>query len=155
MLLHMETNTNKTTATLLHLSALSQYCFPFGNFLIPIMIWSSTREKSEYLDAQGKHVINFQLSMFLYSLILCLIAIPILLITILKNIKIHEMSNHHNFILENLNFENSGGAVVIALLSIVLFAALKVIEFVQIILAAIKISNGENHNYPFTIKFLK
>ena len=155
MLLHMETNTNKTTATLLHLSALSQYFFPFGNFLIPIMIWSSTKEKSEYLDAQGKLVINFQLSMFLYSLILCLIAIPILLITILKNINIHEMSNQHNFILENLNFENSGGAVVVAILSIVLFLALKVIEFVQIILAAIKISNGENHNYPFTIKFLK
>ena len=119
------------------------------------MIWSSTKEKSEYLDAQGKLVINFQLSMFLYSLILCLIAIPILLITILKNINIHEMSNQHNFILENLNFENSGGAVVVAILSIVLFLALKVIEFVQIILAAIKISNGENHNYPFTIKFLK
>ena len=117
----METNTNKTTATLLHLSALSQYCFPFGNFLIPIMIWSSTKEKSQYLDAQGKLVINFQLSMFLYSLILCLIAIPILLITILKNINIHEMSNQHNFILENLNFENSGGAVVVAILSILLF----------------------------------
>lgn len=155
MLLNMETNSNKTTATLLHLSALTQYCIPFGNFIIPIVIWSSTKEKSEYLNDQGKKVINFQLSMFIYSLLLCLIAIPILLITILKNSNIHEISDHHNFIFHNLNFENSGSIVIVAITAIVLFIGLKILEFVLIILAALKASNNESYNYPLTIKFLK
>lgn len=151
----METNTNKTTATLLHLSALSQYCIPFGNFIIPMMIWSSTKEKSEYLDAQGKLVINFQLSMFIYSLVLCVIAIPILLLTILKNCNFYEISNHHDLLFSHLNFENSGSIVVVAITSIVLFLGLKVAEFLLIMLAAIKASNGENYIYPLTLKFLK
>lgn len=155
MILNMEKNTNKTTATLLHLSALSQYCIPFGNFIIPIMIWSSTKEKSEYLDAQGKLVINFQLSMFIYSLVLCVIAIPILLLTILKNSNFYEISNRHDLLFNHLNFENSGNIVVVAITSIVLFLGLKVAEFVLIMLAAIKVSNGENYTYPLTLKFLK
>ena len=60
----MEATNNKNTATLIHLSALSQYIFPFGNFIFPILIWSAVKDKSEYLNEQGKQVINFQLSLF-------------------------------------------------------------------------------------------
>ena len=77
----METTSNKNLAAFTHLSTLTQYCIPFGNYIFPILIWSSNKSKSEFIDYNGKQVINFQLSMFLYSLILAVIAIPILIIT--------------------------------------------------------------------------
>ena len=57
----METKNEQTLAALLHLSSLSQYFIPFGNLILPIIIWSSKKEKSEDIDYHGKQVINFQL----------------------------------------------------------------------------------------------
>ncbi|KAB1155037.1 DUF4870 domain-containing protein [Flavobacterium luteum] len=151
----MEATNNKNTATLLHLSALSQYLFPFGNFIFPILIWSATKEKSEYLDEQGKQVINFQLSLFVYSLILALIAIPILLITVLRNFSIKDFSNHNEFPFKNINIEDLNGMAVFGILAVIVFFALKVLEFFLIILASVKASNGMGYNYPITIPFLK
>ena len=61
----METKNEKTIAALTHLSALSQYFIPFGNFIFPIIIWSSKKDKSEFIDSNGKNVINFHLSLLL------------------------------------------------------------------------------------------
>ena len=151
----MEAINNKNTATLLHLSALSQYIFPFGNFIFPILIWSATKEKSEYLDEQGKQVINFQLSLFVYSLVLALIAIPILLITVLRNFAMNDFSNHNEFPFKNINIEDLNGMAVFGILAVIVFFALKVVEFFLIILASVKASNGMGYNYPMTIPFLK
>ena len=139
----------------MHLSALSQYVIPFGNFIFPILIWSAKKDKSEYLDAQGKQVINFQLSLTLYSLVLCLIAIPIFLITILRNISIYDFTNHNEFPFRNFNIENINGIVIVAILAVVLFLALKIAEFFIIILASVKTSNGIDYKYPLSIRFLK
>lgn len=151
----METNNNKNTATLIHLSALTQYFIPFGNFIFPIIIWSSMKDKSEYLDAQGKQVINFQLSLFLYSIVLGLIAIPIFLITLLKNISINDFSNHDEFPFRNFNIENINGIVIVAILAVVVFLALKIAEFFLILLGSVKASNGIDYKYPLSIPFLK
>ena len=72
-------NNEKNTATILHLSALSQYLLPFGNYIVPTIIWSTKKDDSEFINQQGKNVLNFQLSIFLYSIILLLIGIPILI----------------------------------------------------------------------------
>lgn len=151
----METNNNKNTATFMHLSALTQYIIPFGNFIFPILIWSAKKDKSEYLDAQGKQVINFQLSLFLYSLVLCLIAIPIFIITALRNISIYDFSNHDEFPFRHFNIENINGIVIVAILTVVVFLVLKIAEFFIIILASVKTSNGIDYKYPLSIPFLK
>ena len=79
-------NTNETnTATFTHLSTLTQYFIPFGNYIFPILIWTSKKEKSEFIDHHGKQVLNFQLSLLLYSLALLLIAVPIFIITVFNN----------------------------------------------------------------------
>jgi uncharacterized Tic20 family protein len=150
----METNT-KNTATLIHLSSLSQYFIPFGNFIFPIIIWSLNKHKSEYVDAQGKQVINFQLSLFLYTLVLCLIAFPILFVTILKNVPFYEMIHGNNIEIEHFSFANITGIVVVALVAVLMFFFMKVIEFFLIINAAVKTSNGEDFKYPVTIPFIK
>ena len=151
----METTTTKNTAALIHLSTLTQYLIPFGNYIFPIVIWSSTKDKSEYINVQGKNAINFQLSLFLYSMVLGLIAFPILFMTVLKNVSFTTLFNDNEWILSDLNFANLTGIVVVALTAAVCFFTLKVVEFFLIIYASVKSSNGEDFQYPLTIPFIK
>jgi uncharacterized Tic20 family protein len=71
----METTIEKNTATFTHLSALTQYFIPlklyFSNTILEFK-----KESSEFVDHHGKQVLNFQLSLLLYSLVLVLIAVP-------------------------------------------------------------------------------
>ncbi|UFH35603.1 DUF4870 domain-containing protein [Flavobacterium acetivorans] len=151
----METTTEKNIATFTHLSALTQYFIPFGNYIFPILIWSSKKDKSEFVDHNGKQVLNFQLSLLLYSLILIIIAVPIFLITLLKNIPFSAIINDNDVIINNFDFENSIGLITVGIIAVLIFFALKVAEFFLIIYASIKTSNGEKYKYPITIPFLK
>lgn len=151
----METTNNKNLATITHLSSLSQYCIPFGNYIFPIVIWSSNKDKSEFIDFNGKQVINFQMSMFLYSLVLAMIAIPIILITIFSNVPIDTIIDDRVFIRDHLSFENITGSAIAAIVAIILFVSLKVAEFFLIIYASVKASTGEKFQYPLTISFIK
>ena len=150
----MTTTNDKNIATVLHLSTLTQYIIPFGNYIFPIVIWSSKKE-SDFVDTNGKQVLNFQLSMFLYSALLCLIAIPILLYTFFYNMPWEAIIYDNDVILENFNFANIGGIALLGITAGFLFGVLKVIEFVLIILAAVKASNGEQYKYPLSIPFFK
>lgn len=151
----METTTEKNIATFTHLSALTQYFIPFGNYIFPILIWSSKKDKSEFVDHNGKQVLNFQLSLLLYSLILIIIAVPIFLITLLKNIPFSAIINDNDVIINNFDFENSIGLITVGIIAVLIFFALKIAEFFLIIYASIKTSNGEKYKYPITIPFLK
>jgi hypothetical protein len=92
--------------------------------------------------------------MFLYSLILAVIAIPILITTFFSSIPSDAILNETYF--ENhFNIENITGIVIVAIMAVILFVGLKVIEFILIIYASIKASNGEKYEYPLTIPFLK
>jgi uncharacterized protein len=151
----METTNNKNLSAFTHLSTLSQYCIPFGNYIFPILIWSSNKKKSELIDFNGKQVLNFQLSMFIYSLVLAMIAIPILLVSIFSSIPSEaifneEVLNNHHFSVENIT-----GIAIVAIIAILLFVGLKVAEFFLIIFASVKASNGERFEYPLTIPFIK
>jgi uncharacterized Tic20 family protein len=149
----METITEKNAATFTHLSTLTQYFIPFGNYIFPILIWSSKKDKSEFVDYNGKQVLNFQLSLFLYSLLLIAIAIPIFIITVFKNVPFNSVIHDESFVLNN--FDNSIGLLTIGILAVIIFGCLKIAEFFLIIYAAIKTSNGERFKYPITIAFIK
>lgn len=125
----METTNEKSLATFTHLSTLSQYCIPFGNYIFPILIWSTNKDKSEFVDFNGKQVLNFQLSILLYSLILAVIAIPIFIITVFSNIPLNAVINDHDFVVHHLSVENITGMVIIGFIAIFIFIALKVAEF--------------------------
>lgn len=151
----METNSNKTTAAITHLSALTQYFIPFGNFIFPIIIWSSKKEQSEFIDYHGKQVLNFQLSIFIYSLILGIIAIPVLLFTLFNGVTLEALINDNDFILSQLDLGNLIGEITFGILLLIAFFLLKVFEFFLLIIAAINASNGERYKYPITINFIK
>jgi uncharacterized Tic20 family protein len=151
----MSTTNEKNTATLLHLSTLSQYIIPFGNYIFPIIIWSSKKDDSEFVDCNGKQVLNFQLSILLYSLLLLLIVIPILIFTVLKNITYNEVFHNHEIMFNHFKHENLTGVIILGVTAVLIFGFLKVIEFILIINGAVKASNGENYKYPMSIPFFK
>ena len=151
----METTGTKNTATFTHLSVLTQYFIPFGNFIFPIVIWSSAKKDSAFIDNHGRNAINFQLSLFLYTLVLCLIAIPTIIYAVFNNVSFQAIENGDDFFIENLSAGNITGIVVVALMAAVVFFALKVAEFFLVIYASVKAANGEDYTYPLTINFIK
>ena len=150
----MEKITHTSTASVMHLSSLSQYFIPFGNFIFPIIIWASSKDKSEFVDEQGKEVINFQLSLFIYSLILVLISIPISLYMIFNSSNWSYFENG-KFLIDDFNFGKLSGGIIIAAIAILFFIIIKMAEFFLIIYAAVQASKGNHFKYPFTIRFLK
>jgi hypothetical protein len=150
----LTSNKEKNYASLIHLSALTKYFIPFGNYILPIILWGSKKDSSKFIDHNGKQVMNFQLSMLLYSILLLVISIPTLLLSIFSNVSFNEIEND-NFLIEKLSTGNITGIVVIALVAVGLFCLMKIAEFFLIIYGAIKTSEGEYFKYPLTINFLK
>lgn len=158
----METTANKTTATLLQLSALGQYFFPFGNFIFPIIIWSARKNDSAFVDYNGKQAINFQLSLLMYSILIVVIAVPVFIYCLLNNVDFAIlgntnwiMENDTRWVVENFDGENIPSLIAIAVIVGLLLVFIKVAEFFLIVYAAVKNSNGIKSNYPLTINFIK
>ncbi|XDZ53964.1 DUF4870 domain-containing protein [Flavobacterium tructae] len=151
----METSSEKNTATFTHLSTLSQYIIPFGNYIFPILIWTSYKDKSEFVNHHGKQTLNFQLSLLLYTLVLALIAIPIFITVFLQNIPMEAVFNDEDFIIRNFDFNGNIALLSIGATAVLLFGVLKFVEFFLVIYASIKASNGELYKYPITIPFIK
>jgi len=60
---------------LTHLSQLLTFITGFGGLIVPLVIWITQKESIFEMDEQGKRILNFQISIILYSL-LC---IPLIL----------------------------------------------------------------------------
>lgn len=68
-----------------HLSALAGFVLPLGSVLGPLVVWLLGRERSPYVDMQGKEALNFQLTMLVAyliaaALVFIVIGIPLLVI---------------------------------------------------------------------------
>jgi len=142
----------KNIATFIHLSTFSRFIIPLGNFIGPIILWVSNKDKSEFVDAHGKQAINFQISILLYAIILGTISIPFFIFNIFSGFDFIDFHGLHDF---HLNIGKPspllyiGGALGgLAILGFVL-------ELVFIIKATLKARDGELYQYPFTINFIK
>lgn len=141
---------------LLQLSAYAQYIFPFGNFILPVVIWSAKKDQSKFIDYNGKQAINFQLSLLIYTVVLIIIAAPIFAYTIFNDIDFSiSLTGRWHFDTESIRHAKISGLVMLGIVAMVMTFVLKVAEFIIILIAAIKNGNGENYNFPLTIKFLK
>ncbi len=58
--------TSRNWALLLHLSSLLTYAMPVVGIVAPILIWQLKKEEFPELDAHGKMVVNFLISMLIY-----------------------------------------------------------------------------------------
>jgi len=69
---------DRQTLLFAHLSQLLNLFTGLGGFIVPLVIWLTQRDKIEHMDAQGKQILNFQLTMFLAALV----SIPLMLILV-------------------------------------------------------------------------
>lgn len=145
-------NHHKNLATFIHLSTFSRFIIPFGNFIGPIILWVANKDKSEFIDKNGKQAINFQISILLYALIIGTISIPFFIFKIFNGIDFIDFNGFHDF---HLNIGKpspllyiGGGLGILAFLGFLL-------ELALIIKASLSARDGKTYNYPLTINFLK
>lgn len=151
----MTSANERTIASVTHLSSFAQYFFPLGNFIAPIIIWSAKKNDSEFVDFNGKQILNFQLSIFTYSLILIAISLPLMIYGFVDLLGTNMSFNNFHLDFDGFQNQKITALIGIAIVSFVFLIFLKIFEFILIINAAVKASNGENYKYPLTIPFFK
>ena len=151
----MTTNNERTISSITHLSAFAQYIFPFGNFIAPIIIWNIKKDESQFVDYNGKQILNFQLSVFLYSLILIAISVPLLIYGFVDILSTNYSLTNFDIDFNGFHNHKITTVIAIAIVAFLFFILLKIFEFILIILVAVKASNGEYYKYPLTIPFFK
>jgi uncharacterized Tic20 family protein len=132
----MKRNNENTNAFLVHISAFAGFIFPFGNIITPLIAWQTLKDRSTFLDEQGKEAVNFNISYTLYVFIITLFVGSFFVGNLFKN-----FNNFDNFNHLDIDFSTNDifGFIGMAL----------------VIIAALKAKEGENYKYPFTIKFVK
>lgn len=148
----MLTNHQKNISTFIHLSTFSRFFIPFGNFIGPIILWVSNKDKSEFIDYHGKQAINFQISILLYAIILGTLTIPFFIFKIFNGIDFIDFNGFHDFHI-NLGKPSpllyiGGGLGALAIIGFIF-------ELIFIVMASLKARDGELYQYPLTIHFLK
>ena len=143
----MKKNNQNTNAFLIHISAFAGFVFPFGQIITPLIAWQTLKDRSTFLDEQGKEAINFNLSYTLYAFILSIAFIPLFFRSFFSS-----FNNFNNFQL-NLDLSTSNLFNIMGLGSIL--GILYLVGISLILIAAFKAKEGENYTYPFTIKFIK
>ncbi|WP_298518524.1 DUF4870 domain-containing protein [uncultured Kordia sp.] len=149
------TNHDKNVATVLHVASFSKYFFPFGNFILPVILWSMYKKDGEYIDHHGKEVINFQLSLFCYKIIATMLCIPFFFVFGVRSINTWDIFwfNHISFNVEEGTrfFGFSVIGIILGLVALLFFA----VNITYTIVAAMKANEGERYRYPLTYRFIK
>ena len=144
----MKQNRTNTNAFLIHISAFAGLIFPFGQIITPLIAWQTIKDRSPFLDEQGKEAVNFNISYTLYAFILSAGVGGLLMGSIFKNF--NRLSDF-NSISYNLNLPN-----VFSVLSIgSLVGIVYIVGIALVIIASLKAKDGESYSYPFSIKFIK
>ncbi|HEX2866257.1 MAG TPA: DUF4870 domain-containing protein [Ignavibacteriales bacterium] len=122
---------DKKWATLAHLSVFSGFIIPFGNIILPIVIWTSKREYHLTVD-QCKEVLNFQISTLIYFLLLILAFV------------LSVVSSAHGE-------PNLASVIIIGLLIV----ALGIYYLVATVIGALQANNGIRYRYAINIRFIR
>ncbi|MFK7832696.1 MAG: DUF4870 domain-containing protein [Winogradskyella sp.] len=73
---HTLKRTDNQLLVITHLSQLLTYVTGFGGLLAPLIIWATQKDQVDSMDTHGKAILNFQLSVLIYSLL----SIPLILV---------------------------------------------------------------------------
>ena len=66
-----------TFCVILHLSQLANFWIPPGGIILPIVLWTIGKDKSPKIDQHGKIVLNWLISLLIYTAVGVVVAIPI------------------------------------------------------------------------------
>lgn len=144
----------KNTSAFIHLSTFLKYFFPFANFIAPLLIWTFNKDKT-FVDENGKQAINFQLSILVYIILICLICLPFFIIFATDFVSLLETINNSAGDFSVNNIQNLSGYILLFGLAILLLLGLFVFELYAVINASIHASRGQLYKYPLCIPFIK
>lgn len=138
-------------AMMCHLSTFMGFLIPGFSLIAPLIIWAWKREGDPLVYENGRHVINFVLTFWIYafSILVVLVAFVLLFwfpgLTLLERVLPHFVANLTVPALSIL-YILLGGA----------YGCLYfVFHFVLPIYGALKALNGEVYRYPLTLTLLK
>ncbi|GAA5479051.1 hypothetical protein Hhel01_02553 [Haloferula helveola] len=77
--IHLEDN---SWCMLTHLSALSGWVVPFGNFIGPLIVWILKKDTSPAVDAHGKEALNFQITGLIVTTVAAVITVVLTFVVI-------------------------------------------------------------------------
>jgi uncharacterized Tic20 family protein len=66
---HTLKRTDNQLLMLTHLSQLLTYVTGFGGLIAPLIIWVTQKDRIDNMDAHGKAILNFQLSIIVYFIL--------------------------------------------------------------------------------------
>ncbi|MCT8341142.1 DUF4870 domain-containing protein [Luteirhabdus pelagi] len=66
---HTQKRVDTQLLVITHLSQLLYYVTGFGGLIVPLILWLTQRDKVIDMDEHGKAVVNFQISLILYTII--------------------------------------------------------------------------------------
>ena len=134
-------------ASLLHLSPLLGLALPsVGHLLGPVAAWWALR-RSPALDAQGREVINFQLTVTLVSLLLSGLVFALVSLGILGGLAavVAPLAGA---------FSMFGAFAAVFAVFVPLMLLLSVVPFIFMVLGLLAAGRGEFYRYPLTLRFM-
>ncbi len=142
----MKNNDQNTNAFLIHVSAFAGYLFPLGSIITPLILWQTLKDRSTFLDEQGKDAVNFNISFGIYIFILSASFVPFFFSSLFDIFDT----------VGNVDFGNHNSVNIFGLFGVISFVSIiSLVKVVLIIIAALKSKEGEAYQYPLTIKFIK
>ena len=154
------TKHERNIASLIHASTFSKFFIPFGNFILPLVLWTANKKEYEFVDYNGKQALNFQISLLLYSIVLGIISVPFFIgflpdIFDFDNFRFFNL-NKYNTMNFHFDSDNFFGPWIWPLgITGLAQGALFVVNIVYTILATIRTNEGQTFKYRLTIKFIK
>jgi len=139
-------------ATLIHLSTFSKFFIPFGNFIFPLILWTA-KKQDPFVNEHGKQAINFQISIFLYFIMLVCIGIAGIIFLGIK-FSLHEPFSISEEFISIGNLANTIPILLYMGFIGVLLLSLFILDIISVITATIKASEGHLYKYPLSINFI-
>ncbi|WP_317929867.1 DUF4870 domain-containing protein [Halioxenophilus sp. WMMB6] len=64
-----------TFLMLMHLSQLAGFVVPGAGLVLPIVMWATNKDQSPEVDRHGKNILNWMISLTIYSIVSCILII--------------------------------------------------------------------------------
>ncbi|WP_394746667.1 DUF4870 domain-containing protein [Spongiimicrobium salis] len=118
------------TISLMHYAQLLNFMGPFG-LIVPLILWSGKKHEIKDMDTHGKQILNYQISLLMYSLIFFFLFFISFILT---------------FIFIGFLF---------MFLLILVAIPLALLNIIPPILGGSAAGKGKYYKYPMTIRFIK
>lgn len=147
---------NRSYNSLMHISQFSNYLLPGLGFIVPIVMWATRKSESRSVDLNGKIILNWNISIFIYTCVLALlIAVAVLGFSgsMAFSAMDYSLGDSSSWLDDNpfYLFRFFGAMGLLMLPIIIIF----ILDFIFTIIGAIKASSNEVWNYPLSIRFFR